>query len=49
MRTDHIHMVNIDDASRTHKEKDDVDEDARPSGRTDGRGRLSGSVVSIKH
>jgi len=38
MRTDHIHMVNIDEnASRTHtndKEKDDVDEDAQPSGRT---------------
>ena len=24
MRTDHIHMVNIDDASRTHKKNDDV-------------------------
>ena len=41
----HTHGQYIDDASRTHKKKM-LDEDARPSGRTDGRRRLSGMLAA---
>ena len=46
-RSDHIHMVNISMMHRTHTRKMmTVDEDARPSGRTDGRRRLSGMLAA---
>ena len=42
----HTHGQYIDDASRTHKKKMMLDEDARLSGRTDGRRRLSGMLAA---